>query len=185
METIRPSITKPAMTYGLIIALVMIILAVIVWIGSLETAGWFQWVNWAAYLGVLYYCLKRWRDEHLGGFIRYGQAVKAGTLFMFFASIVYSFYFVIYSTWLDPEYVAKILDGIEESYYKSGFSEDVIEQALVWAEKIRQPGFMFFSSIFGTTITGFILSLIISFFVKKEGDPYRQAMSEIEKTSEE
>ena len=78
MEATRPAILRPAMTYGLIIALVIILLAVSVWILGLEGAGWMQWINWAAYFIVLYFCLKNWRDHYNGGYIRYGQSLSAG-----------------------------------------------------------------------------------------------------------
>ncbi len=185
MENERPSILKPAMTYGVIIAVVMIILAVIVWISGLESAQWFQWINWAAYLGVLYYCLKNWRDQYLGGYIRYGKAVSAGILFMFFASIIYGFYNVIYLTWLDPEAIDRMMDLMEEVYYKQGLSDEDVDLFMNLFGKMKSPGMQFFSIIFGTTLLGVILSLIVAFFVRKEGDPFRQAMSEIEKSGEE
>ena len=168
------------MTYGLILSLVMIILAVIAWIGNLEQAGWFQWISWAAYLGTLYYTLRKWRDEYLGGVIGYGKSVSSGTLFMFFGSIIYGFYFIIYTKWIDPEYLARVLDAMEELYYSMKMSEETIEASLAMAEKMRQPGFLFFSILLGNTLTGFILSLIVSFFVRKEGDPYQQAMRGID-----
>jgi drug/metabolite transporter (DMT)-like permease len=181
----RPSILKPAMTYGVIIALVMIILAVLTWIMGQESAKWIQWISWIAYFGALYYCLKNWRDQHNGGYLHYKQAFGAGVLFMFFASIIYAFYNVIYLTWIDPESVDRMIDLAEETYYKQGLSDDQVEMAMSWFSKMKSPGMQFFSVIFGTTLIGVIISLIVSFFIKKEGDPYQQAMSEIENTKEE
>ena len=185
MESTRPSILKPAMTYGLIIALVIIIIAVMGWIIGIEGAGWLQWLNWAAYFGTLYFCLKHWRDQHNGGYIRYGQALSAGILFMFFASIIYAFYNVIYLTWIDPTAVERMLDIMEEEYYKRGFSEEQVSTAMQIGSKLHGPGMQFFSVIIGTTFIGVILSLIVSIFIRKEGDPYQQAMSEIENSDKE
>lgn len=185
MESNRPSILRPAMTYGLIIALVIILLAVLVWILGIEGVRWMQWVNWGAYLGVLYFCLKNWRDHHLGGYIRYGQALSAGILFMFFASVIYAFYNVLYLTWIDPTAVERMLDIMEEEYYKRGFTEEQVSAAMNFAAKLRGPGMQFFSVIVGTTFVGVIISLIVSIFVRKEGDPFNQAMSEIENTQHE
>jgi drug/metabolite transporter (DMT)-like permease len=184
MESTRPSILRPAMTYGLIIALVIIILAVIIWMFNLETIRVVRWITWGAYFGVLFACLKNWRDQHNGGYIRYGQALSAGILFMFFASVIYAFYNVIYLTWLDPTAVEKMLDIMEEEYYRRGFTEEQVSAAMGFASKLRSPGMQFFSVIIGTTFLGVILSLIVSIFVRKEGDPYQQAMSGIEKTDE-
>lgn len=172
------------MTYGLIIALVIIMLAVLVWIAGLEGAKWMQAINWVAYFTALYFCLKNWRDQYNGGYMRYGQAFSAGILFMFFASVIYAFYNVIYLTWIDPTAVNRMLDIMEEEYYKRGFTEEQVTAAMNFAAKLRGPGMQFFSVIIGTTFIGVIISLIVSFFIKKEGDPYQQAMSEIEDKDE-
>jgi len=185
MESNRRSIIKPAMTYGLIIALVIIIIAVITWIFNLGTSKWIQWVSYVAYFAALYYCLKNWRDRFLGGYIRYGQALSAGILFMFFASIIYAFYNVIYLTWIDPHAIDQMLDIMEEQYSKMDLPEEQINAAMSMAAKMKSPGMQFFAVIFGTTFIGIILSLIVSIFIRREGDPYQQAMSEIENTDNE
>lgn len=184
MESNRPSILRPAMTYGLIIALIIIFLAVVGWISGLEGKTWLGWINWAIYFVALYFCLRNWRDQHLGGYIRYGQSLSAGILFMFFASVIYGFYNVIYLTWIDPTAVERMLDIMEEEYYRRGFTEEQVSAAMNFATKLRGPGMQFFSVIIGTTFIGVIISLIVSIFIKREGDPYRQAMSEIEKPEE-
>ncbi len=173
------------MTYGLIIALIFIIFAVLIWILGMEGVRWIQWITWAAYLSVLYLCLKNWRDQYLGGYIRYGQALSAGILFMFFASIIYAFYNVIYMKWIDPTAVERMLDLMEEAYYKQGLPEEQVTAMMNFASKLRGPGMQFFSVIIGTTFLGVILSLIVSIFIRKEGDPYKQAMSEIENSEKE
>ena len=180
MEANRPSILKPAMSYGLIIALVIIIFAVLAWLLGLEGAKWLQWINWAAYFGVLYFCLKNWRDNYNGGYLRYGQSLSAGILFMFFASIIYAFYNVVYLTWIDPEAVNRMLDIMEDEYYKMGWTEEQVSSMMEFGSKLHKPGMQFFSVIIGTTFIGVILSLIVSIFIRKEGDPYTQAMSEID-----
>jgi drug/metabolite transporter (DMT)-like permease len=185
MESNRPSILKPAMTYGLIIALVIIIFAVIQWILGLEGARWMTWIAWVAYFAALYFCLKNWRDQHLGGYILYGQSLSAGILFMFFASVIYAFYFVVFTKWIDPTFVARLLDTIEEAYYKQDIPEEQITAVMAVLGKLHNPGMLFFWGILGTTFTGIILSLIVSIFIKKEGDPYKQAMSEIENSEKE
>jgi drug/metabolite transporter (DMT)-like permease len=185
MESNRPSILKPAMTYGLIIALVIIILAVLTFIFSLESSRWMQWINWVGYFVALYFCLKNWRDSFLGGYIRYGQSLSAGILFMFFASVIYGFYFVIYLKFIDPSYVERMLSIMEEEYYKRGMTEEQVAPLMDLLTKFHGPGMQFFSVIFGTTFVGVIISLLVSIFIRKEGDPYKQAMSEIENPAKE
>jgi drug/metabolite transporter (DMT)-like permease len=155
------------------------------WIIGLEGKSWLPWINWAAYFGVLYFCLKNWRDHFNGGYIRYGQSLSAGILFMFFASVIYAFYNVVYLTWIDPTAVERMLDMMEEGYYKRGFTEEQVSATMGFAAKLRGPGMQFFSVIIGTTFVGVIISLIVSIFIRREGDPYKQAMSEIENPEKE
>lgn len=173
------------MTYGLIIALVIIILALLEWITKLDTAKGVTWINWAAYFAVLFFCLRNWRDQHMGGFIRYGQALNAGILFMFFASVIYGFYYVIYIKWLDPTFLERMLDRVEEDYYARGYTEEQVSTFMDIITKLRGTGMQFFSAIIGITLIGVIQSLIVAIFVKKEGDPFKQAMSEIENSEKE
>jgi drug/metabolite transporter (DMT)-like permease len=182
MQANRPSILRPAMTYGLIIALVIIIFAVLQWIMNLQQSKMMNWLSIGSYFAALYFCLKNWRDQYNGGYIRYGQSLNAGILFMFFASVIYAFYFVIYVKWLDPTYISRYLDTIEEMYYKQDIAEEQITQVMSLLAKLQGPGMQFFWGIVGTTFTGVILSLIVSIFIRKEGDPYKQAMSEIDET---
>jgi len=185
MHANRPSILKPAMTYGVIIALVMIILSVLAWILGEEGALWLSFINWIAYFGILYYCLKNWRDKYKGGYITYGMAFKSGVIFMFFASIIFAFYNLIYMTWIDPQYMDRLMDVAEETYYNQGMSDEQIDLALSMFSKMKSPGVQFFSVIFGTTLIGVVISLIVSIFVKREGDPFRQAMSEIDENDKQ
>jgi uncharacterized membrane protein YgaE (UPF0421/DUF939 family) len=64
-------------------------------------------------------------------------------------------------------------------------SDEQVEMAMSWFNKMKSPGMQFFSVIFGTTLIGVIISLIVSLFIKKVRDPYQQAMSEIENNKEE
>lgn len=185
MESNRPSILRPAMTYGLVIAVVFIFFAVLQWIAGIEGAAWLTGLSWVAYFVALYFCLKHWRDNYLGGYIRYGQSLSAGILFMFFASVIYAFYNVVYMTWIDPEAVDRMLDMMEEQYYKQGFTEDKVTAMMEFGAKLHGPGMQFFSVIIGTTFMGVIISLIVSMFIRREGDPYKQAMSEIENSEKE
>jgi hypothetical protein len=87
---------------------------------------------------------------------------------------------VIYLTWIDPTAVGRMLDIMEEEYYRRGFTEEQISSAMGFAAKLRGPGMQFFSVIIGTTFVGVIISLIVSIFIRREGDPFNQAMSEID-----
>jgi len=104
---------------------------------------------------------------------------------MFFASIIYSFYHMVFLNWISPETVEASLEVIEETYYNMGLSDDRIEQTMVLARKLQTPVWQVITSIAGTTFTGFIISLIVAIFIKREGDPFQSTMKGIDNTQVE
>lgn len=171
---------KSAASHGLIVGLILIILAVITWVGDLEESRAIGWANMLISVGAIYYTMKHWRDHHKEGVISYGQALGYGVAVMFMASIVFGFYNVIYLNYLNPEAVAKSLDLVEESYYQMGFSEDKTEMLMEMAQTLQTPFFHAFSVILGFTFRGLLISLITALFVKKEGDPFQTAMKDVD-----
>jgi hypothetical protein len=63
---------------------------------------------------------------------------------------------------------------------EKGMSDDQIEMAINMQKKMLQPFIMTILTFFGTAIFGFIISLITSAILKKQGDPYQEAMQDIE-----
>ncbi|MCD6331651.1 MAG: DUF4199 domain-containing protein [Bacteroidales bacterium] len=176
----RGILTRQAMNYGLVMALVLILLSLTVWALKLESAAWFQYFNWAVLITVLYIFLKNFRDRYHAGVIRYGQAVGAGVLIFFFASVIYALYTVIYNAYIDPHAIDRSLDLLEELYNQRGFSEAQIEAAMNLAQRMRTPALLAFSAVFGTTLTGLILSLIVSIFVQRKGNSFTETMEEVD-----
>ena len=124
--------------------------------------------------------MKNWRDHYCDGIITYSQALGYGVRVMFFASIVFAAYNVVYFNILEPESVEKSLDIVEEQFYSLGYSEERIQDSVAMARSLQTPFFQAFSSILSTTFLGLMVSLIVAVFVRREGDPYQTAMRDIE-----
>ena len=179
MEQTKSQRIKVAMNHGLVVGLILSTMSALVWIAKVEASGLFQYLNWAVMIGSVYYSIKTWRDQYCEGYIRYSQALGFGVRVMFFASIIYGFYNMIFLSWMSPESLDQTLAVIEEGYYEMGFTDAQIEQFMSMAGKMRTPGWQAFSAIIGTTFVGFLISLIVSIFVKKEGDPFQSAMEHV------
>jgi hypothetical protein len=65
----------------------------------------------------------------------------------------------------------KQLAASEEMMLKRGMSDAQIEAGRQFQEKIMKPEIMAPITIFGNMLWGFILSLIIGIFVRKESNP--------------
>ncbi len=170
---------KTAASHGLAVGMLLVLIALISWKGSFEEAGWMRYLNWFAIIGSLYYSMKVWRDRFMGGVIKYGQALGYGVAVMFLASIIFGFYNIIYMNYLDPDSVARSLEMLEESYYEMGFSEARIEMAMEMASALQTPVFQAFSTVFGTTLMGTFMSLIVALVIRRDGDPFQSAMKNI------
>jgi hypothetical protein len=59
----------------------------------------------------------------------------------------------------------------EEAMVKKGAPQAAIDAGMAFTAKIMKPGIMAAFSIFGTMFAGVIYSLLVSIFIKKEGNP--------------
>jgi hypothetical protein len=181
MEQSRSVKLKVSMNHGLIIGAILIAFAFLTSLAGKEGGSLIRLLHWAVIIAAIYYSEKTWRDQYCGGNISYSSALGFGVRTMFFASIIYGFYTMIYMNWIRPEAINETLMAIEESYFQMGFSDDQIEQFMDAARRLQTPVWQMITTILGTTFSGFIISLIVSLFIRKDEDPFRSAMQGLEK----
>jgi hypothetical protein len=105
------------------------------------------------------------------GQITYGQSVGAGVIiYLYFAIIMAIFSYILYAV-IDPGLTAKQLAFAEEAMVKKGAPQAAIDAGMAIQAKIMKPAIMAPLSILGTMFFGVIISLLVSIFVKKEGNP--------------
>jgi hypothetical protein len=81
---------------------------------------------------------------------------------------------------IDPGIIDKQIQLLEDRLVQKGMPEDQIEMTMKITKKIMTAEIAPFVVIFNYIFWGFILSLITSAFIKKEGDPFNSAMHEID-----
>jgi Sec-independent protein secretion pathway component TatC len=91
-------------------------------------------------------------------------------MFVYVAIIMVVYTYVLWA-FIDPGLAKKSLAMAEEGLVKKGAPQAAIDAGMAFTAKIMKPGIMAFLSIFGTMIGGLILSLLVSIFIKKEGNP--------------
>ena len=116
--------------------------------------------------------IKSYRDEDLGGYISYGRSLGTGTLISLFAGILFAVFMVIFFNYIAPELPQKIIEGTQQKLAERGMSEEQIEQAMSMTKKFMSPIFLFIFQIVGSVFAGFIISLFVSIFMKKEQNPF-------------
>ena len=174
MEKIIPSTSKSAMNYGAMLGLILMVLTLIVYVAELYSAQWINWVSTAILIGGVILGIKRRRDNELGGFISYSSSLGYGTLVSFFAAIITAVVTFLYISYVDDGFIQFTLEKTENDMYANGMPDEQIEMAMSMTKKWVSPGIIGFTSVFITTLVGFIVSLIASAFLKKEASPFEE-----------
>ncbi len=167
----KVSVWKANLTNGLIMGLIGIVYSLLMWFLNLSLNKAQGIVFVVVQLGVLYFLLKSYRDNFLHGQITYGQSVGAGVIILLYYSIIMAVFTYILYAIIDPGLVAKQLAMAEETMVNKGMPQAAIDAGMGIQAKIMKPAIMAPISIIGSMIWGVIISLIISIFIKKEGNP--------------
>jgi hypothetical protein len=82
-----------------------------------------------------------------------------------------SVFVYILNAFIDTGLAAKQLAFAEEAMVKKGMPQATIDAAMAMQAKFMKPGIMSLFVIIGSLFYGTIISLVVSIFVKKEGNP--------------
>ena len=180
MKNQNPYISRISMNAGAFLGTALVFYTFISYkldfLVSSQGAGF---INYVLILAGLYYATRYYRDKFLQGFISYGDAVKFGISVSFYASIIMGFFTYILYKYIDTNLINQLFEFQEKALLDSGISEDEVEKTMELVRVATTPGLLFLSSIFSVTLIGTVISLINSIFLKRNPNPFDQAMSEI------
>lgn len=162
---------KSNFTNGLILGLIGIVYSLVIYFLDLSLNKVQGWVFLVAQFVILFYLLKSYRDNYMHGMITYGQSLGAGIIiFLYYAIIMAIFSYVLYAI-IDTGLIERQLAATEEVLQKKGLAQAQIDAGMAIQRKIMKPVFMSIISILTTMFFGLIISLVVSAFVRKEGNP--------------
>ena len=165
---------KFAMNYGAVLGLCLVALAVSMWsIGIDDKQSAIPGLlNNGLIIAFISYAIIQYRDINNNGFISYASSLKLGTTIAFFSSVIFSFYSVIYILYINTEVLNEVMKLTEQTMLEAQpeISDDDLDLALQMASKFMQPHWVMIMGMLSGTFMGFLYSVIISIFVKKE-DP--------------
>jgi len=169
-ENKKPNMIKPAMNFGLYFGVILVAFSVLSWALNMMMESYLTYINYIVMIACLYFFAKKYRDEHAGGYITYGKALKFNALTLVFTSFIVGFYTFIFFKFIEPTMIEKILEKTRDVMIEKNadLTEEQIDIALAMQKKFMTPLLMFISSIFGTYLMGIIFSLVTSIFVKKK-----------------
>ena len=172
MENKRTQI-KVAMNYGTLFGLTgVVIFLLFYFIGTDIQSKIPQWLGYCALIIFITLGIKSHRDADLGGHIGYGKSLGTGTLIALFGSVITAIFTVIFFNYIAPEMIQRILEAAQQNMAEKNMSEEQIEKAMEITQKFMTPVWLFIFSILSTTFMGFLFSLIISIFTRKEESPF-------------
>ncbi len=115
----------------------------------------------------------------------YGKALGLGVATMFYASIVMAVFTFILYKFIDPSLIDQFIEYTEDTFLKSGMSEDMVEQYIKLSKPMMTPAVMSMSQLFSVAFYGFLISLITSIFLRKKAETgFDSAMREIDNEEE-
>ena len=165
------TISKFSINPGLMLGGVLILISVITYIIGLNPVddSWIGWISYAVMGFAFFYFQKEYRDNHNGGFLSLGEAVKLGVTIAVIAGILSAIYNIIFMLYIEPDFVDKMLMKVEEQMYETNpdMAQAQVDMALNMTSKMMSPMISVPLAIVGSAISGLILSLATGFFNKK------------------
>ncbi|MCG8411090.1 MAG: DUF4199 domain-containing protein [Bacteroidales bacterium] len=118
--------------------------------------------------------IKNYRDKHSSGTISYGGSLGFSMIIISISALFTSIYTYVFLN-NNPEIIERSRITTENEFIAKGMSDMQIEMATKFISAEFSAG----STLLSYLLMGFVIALIISAIMKKGGDPYQQAMQDI------
>ncbi|MEA3505264.1 MAG: DUF4199 domain-containing protein [Bacteroidota bacterium] len=166
----KTSMAKSALNYSLVTGAVIIIFSLLLYVLNINVYenDILGYVSYAILIIGMIIGSKSFRDNELDGFASYGQAYGSGILIVFFTAVLVSVYTYLFYGFIYPEGLDEMLRVSEEKMYQKGLEGEQLDAALAITKKFMNPVLLSVSVFFGYLVWGAIISVVISFFIKKE-----------------
>lgn len=177
MEEKTSPLMKSALTYGVYLGLVSILISVVIWAGGIiESMGLFGGVfislgSFVISFVLLFIFAKNYRNKELGGYISFSEAFKFTMLVIVFSTLISLVYTYIFNAFIAPDYMENLMAVLQQktmNFMESkGVPEAQMEKALEKFEEIPTIWKSLRQTAVSGLIGGAIISLIVSAIVKK------------------
>lgn len=168
----KVNVWKANLTSGLILGLAGIVFTLVVYFMDLSFNKNVGYIFIVLSIFIVFFFIKSYRDNYLHGNMTYGQSLGAGIIIYLYYSVIGAIFGYILYKIIDPGLTGKLLAYVEDQMVKSGkVPADVMETAMAFQKKILIPEIMTPLSIVINMFYGTVISLIVSIFLRKEGNP--------------
>lgn len=165
------NVWKANLTNGLILGLIGVVYSLIIYFLDLSFNKVQGYIFFIIEIVMLYFLVKSYRDNLLHGQINFGQSFGASIIICLYYSIIIALFTYILYAVIDTELVNKQMAFTEELMQKKGLPQASIDAGMKIQSKIMKPEIIAPLSIIGNMLYGVVFSLLVSIFVRKEGNP--------------
>ena len=157
---------KIAITYGILsgtITIATLILALVVSDGgSFLSSELFGYLTMLVALSMIFIGIKRYRDQELGGVIRFLPAFAMGLAIAVIAGLVYTLVWELYSISTDYAFIDSYVNGAIEAKRAAGLTGDRLAQEIAALEEMRTNYGKFYIRMPMTFLEIFPVGLVIA-----------------------
>lgn len=167
-ETQRPTTSKYALQYGLLLGGISVVLGIILYSMELHYQGGLSilGVSLVIMLGCIIVGLLQFKKAN-NGYMSFGQGMKIGIGICLIGGIISMAYQLLLSHVIDPEMMSKQLELARMQMQDSKMSQEQIDAQLEMAQKFSSPLIQIAFGLLMSIFFGFVLSLIPTLIMKK------------------
>jgi len=162
-------ILKPALNYGAMLGTLLIVVSLVFYLLNITDTTVSSIITYIALGGGVFYAQNHYKLNFGDGFLSFGKALGVGTLTCVFAALISSVYTYVFLAFVDSSMIDLAMEeayrGMQE---QDNMTEEQIDQAMQMTTSFMTPGIMSVFAFLGTVFFGFIESLVIAIFTKKD-----------------
>ena len=125
----------------------------------------------AIYIGTIVFVIRSHRDQELGGYISIGRAFLVGLIASVITTLMANVFSYIYVEFIDPSYLDKMIEGMEEMIVGFDMPEEMLEGMMEETRNQFKLSTIFTSGLIYATAVNAVISIICAAVMKKEVPP--------------
>lgn len=155
--------------FSIIYALANIGMALVMYILEIMDKSWLITIlSLGVNAAIMFFAMKSRKNDTLNGYMTYGQGLGTGMLIAILGGLVTAVYTFVFYSYIDPEFIDKMLEISRAEMLKKDMSDEQIDQALEMSKKFMSPIMMTVFAYIGSLFFGLIISLVLAAVTKNE-----------------
>jgi hypothetical protein len=163
----KVSTARVALKYGVITSVVIMVYTTIINVAGQSQNKWLTSLSFLFMVVGIVMAMKDFREQNKG-FMSYGEGLGVGSLASAIMGLLGSTFGTLYNRFIDPTILTQAMDEARANMEAKGLDDAQIDQAMEVSQKFMSPGMLFGFGVIGYLFFGFLLSLLIAAFIRKD-----------------